>query len=292
MNKANFFIVGAPKCATTSVYRYLNSHPFVFMSKPKEVNYFSAPDIMQQNLYYKESVINTRHDYDEIFINVGNELVVGDASVSYFYYPDVPARISEYNSDAKILIILRNPVERAFSHYLMDQRLGYVKASLEEVFYNQVRYPLHYQQYFHLSQYLQPIERYISQFGKDNVKIMIDTDIKTDAKSEFDELSDFLGIDRIEYDVSRQHNVYKQPINTLISLLYSSGSIRRILQKILPRTITTNLKQYLFSTGSKPVLDNILCKELYEYFENDISKLEGLINRDLSAWRYRRGSCD
>ena len=150
MSKVNTFIVGAAKCATTSLYRYLANHPDVFMSTPKELNYFSATELKNQELYYNEKVISNLGDYEEIFHNADadGKKILGEASVSYLFYPSVPKKIFEYNKNAKIIIILRNPIERAFSHYLMDERLGYVNIGFEEIFKSKDQNPLYFQQYF------------------------------------------------------------------------------------------------------------------------------------------------
>lgn len=288
MKKVNFFIVGAPKCATTSVYRYLDSHPLVFMSKPKEINYFSSEDIKNQKLYYQEKVVTTQAAYDRIFTNVGAEHILGDASVSYFYYPNVPKRIFDYNKEAKILIILRDPVERAYSHYLMDKRLGYIDTLFENVFHNKDTYLNHFQQYFQLSMYSDPVERYISQFGERNVKILFDMDIRKDPESVYEELTEFLDIQPMAYSMNRQHNTYKEPRNPVFSALYSSGNVRRVMQKIIPRSISARLKGYVFKSSDKPILGETLKVELYRFFDDDITRLEKLINRDLSHWHQAR----
>lgn len=284
VRKANFFIVGAPKCATTSVYRYLDSHPMVFMSKPKELNYFSAEDIKEQGLYYKERVISTRTDYDNVFDKACGEKILGDASVSYFHYSSVPERIYEYNRKAKILIILRDPVERAYSHYLMDKRLGYIDTSFEDVFHNRGSFTNHFQQYFQLSLYFIPVARYMKYFGERNVKVLFDVDIMNDTELVLSELSDFLGIQNVGYAMNRQHNTYKEPRNAIVSALYSSGYIRRMAQKIVPRSVSASFKRYIFKNTDKPEVEESFKRELYRFYHDDITQLEKLIDKDLSYW--------
>ena len=130
--KVDFFIVGAPKAGTTSLYHYLNEHLEVEMSSQKEPDYFSDDALQEQGLYYGKNRIDTLDKYNNLFVNHQAKLR-GEGSVSYFFYDDVPNKIKKYNPDSKIIIMLRNPIDRAFSHYLMDYRLGLVSESFEDI---------------------------------------------------------------------------------------------------------------------------------------------------------------
>ena len=113
--KVDFFIVGAPKAGTTSLYHYLNQHPAIEMSRIKEPNFFSSKSLKESGTYYRSIIVDNQEDYHSLF-NLGNEGVLfGDASVSYLFYNDVANKIKNYNHLAKIIIVLRNPIERAFS---------------------------------------------------------------------------------------------------------------------------------------------------------------------------------
>ena len=136
--KVNTFIVGAPKAGTTSLHYYLQQHPEVCMSAIKEPNFFTAANV--SDLYYDVDPILNEDDYHLIFSDLKKK-VVGEASVSYLYYPLIADKIFEYNPKAKIIILLRNPVQRAFSHYLMDKRLGLCNVSLLEVIENPQKHP-------------------------------------------------------------------------------------------------------------------------------------------------------
>ena len=94
------------------------------MSIRKEPDFFSDREIQEQGLYYGTSWINTLSKYNSLFSSWIDEPIIGEASVSYLFYPSVPERIKLYNENSKIIIMLRNPIERAFSHYLIDYRLG------------------------------------------------------------------------------------------------------------------------------------------------------------------------
>src|SRR5262245_44057756 len=129
----NFFIVGAPKAGTTSLYEYLRRHPQVYMSPVKEPNYFSYADTVAQNLYHKEKGIEQWDEYVKLFEASNGAHAIGEASVSYLFYPEVPRRLNEKFPDARIIIVLRNPVDRAYSHYYMEHKLGYVRESFDDI---------------------------------------------------------------------------------------------------------------------------------------------------------------
>ena len=134
--KVDFFIVGAPKAGTTSLYHYLNEHPQVEMSLQKEPDYFSEAAIQEQGIYYGKNRIDTEEKYNTLFNTQKKDVIFGEGSVSYLFYPTVAQDIKAYNSMAKIIIMLRNPIDRAFSHYLMDFRLGLLSDRFKDVFNN------------------------------------------------------------------------------------------------------------------------------------------------------------
>ncbi|MFM9056644.1 MAG: sulfotransferase domain-containing protein, partial [Bacteroidota bacterium] len=117
--KTGFFIVGAAKAGTSALHHVLSLHPGVSMSSVKEPNFFSWDLIEQQQLYYETPQIRTEDSYEALFQGHPGRLR-GEASVSYLYYPAVAKRLYDYNPSAKIIIVLREPISRAQSHYGMD----------------------------------------------------------------------------------------------------------------------------------------------------------------------------
>ena len=99
MKKVDFFIVGAPKSGTTSLYHYLNEHPKIQMSVQKEPNFFSHTSLERDKLYYSNNRIDTIEKYHSLF-EIEDSNLRGDASVSYLFYKDVPKKILNYNCNA------------------------------------------------------------------------------------------------------------------------------------------------------------------------------------------------
>lgn len=281
VNKCDFFIVGAPKCGTTSLNRYLGLHPSLCLSNPKEVNYFSASDIKAQGLYYKEKLIEDAESYAGCFSHSREGDLLGEGSVSYLYYKAVPGNIYDYNPCAKIIIILRDPVDRAFSHYLMDRRLGYVSESFSNIFSNSTKYPVHYQQYFSLGKYFEQVKRYVDFFGRDQVFIINDVDLKCSTVQVLRGVCGFLGVEFCEeMYTEKSHNEYKVPRNFIVSKLYESYFLRSAVQRLIPKVMQDKVKSILFSSGGKPVLGSELNRKLNAYFEEDRKLLAKLISDD------------
>ena len=286
--KVDFFIVGAPKAGTTSLYHYLNEHPEIVMSMQKETDYFSDEDLQKQGLYYGKNRINTLEKYHSLFQNV-DQKKIGEASVSYLFYEDVPQKIKAYNSNGKIIIMLRNPVDRAFSHYLMDYRLGLISKSFESILENEkkdIKTSLFYQQYIELGQYSGQVKRYIEKFGKENVTIIFYYDFKNHVVKEVQKVYEFLEVDsKYRAEIENKHNTYSMPKNNWIRLIYSFVSFRKILNRILPKRKVRKIKEKLFIKSKKPKLSDVLRARLINLYAHDIKQLEELLSVDLSQWK-------
>ena len=120
----NFFIVGVPKSGTTSIYNYLKSHQDVFMSKKKEINFFSNQEILSQNLYYNNSVCDSMENYLKHFINSENYKVVGEASVSYLFYQNVAEKIYKFLLKNKIDVLFDDTDEHLSAKFKKFDLLG------------------------------------------------------------------------------------------------------------------------------------------------------------------------
>ena len=286
--KVDFFIVGAPKAGTTSLYHYLNEHPEIVMSRQKETDYFSDEDLQKKGLYYGKNRINTLEKYHSLFQNV-DQKKIGEASVSYLFYEDVPQKIKAYNSNGKIIIMLRNPVDRAFSHYLMDYRLGLISKSFESILENEkkdIKTSLFYQQYIELGQYSGQVKRYIEKFGKENVTIIFYYDFKNHVVKEVQKVYEFLEVDsKYRAEIENKHNTYSMPKNNWIRLIYSFVSFRKILNRILPKRKVRKIKEKLFIKSKKPKLSDVLRARLINLYAHDIKQLEELLSVDLSQWK-------
>lgn len=284
----NFFIVGTPKSGTTSLFEYLKKHPEVFMCPVKEPNFFSFLDISEQGLYYSEKGIENYNEYLKLFEEAADKKAIGEASVSYLFYKTVPYKIKKSISDAKIIIILRNPVERAFSHYLMDTRLGYTDVPFDEIVKRKSTHPfqkLYFQQYVELGLYYQQIKRYLEVFGEKQIKIFLTEDLKKDIGDVIKSVYSFLQVENIKTPgLETSHNVYRRPKNIFIEKLYQQKLLRRLIKKTIPQQFLSDIKSAMLIKDKKPILAPSIKSYLNNYFLNDLKKTEALIGRDLSIW--------
>lgn len=286
-NKPNFFIVGTPKAGTTSLYHYLDEHPEVFVSPVKETNFFSYNEIKDQGLFYGEEHISTLAQYESQFVNAGSAKAIGEASVSYLFYPSVPAKIKQYSPDAKIIVILRNPVERGYSHYLMDKRLGLVRVPYEDIIEKKGithKNELFYQQYVSLGCYYEQLKRYIDQFGRDSVKVFLQEDLIADMDKTMTSIYQFLGVDTdFKLLDDKSYNTFSAPKNKIIEKLYAARGFRK-LAKAIAGNSSEKVKNLFMTKGKKVQLTDTLKCKLLEIYKEDVLATQELIGRDLQHW--------
>ena len=284
----NFIIVGAPKSGTTSLYHYLSEHPQVFMSEPKEVNYFSREEIEAQGLYYSDFKVKDFDSYKMLFSKGTDKKAVGEGSVSYLFYPETAKKIKAVLPNIKIIILLRNPLERGYSHYLMDFRLGLVDLTYDEIVFKTVKHKnldLYYQQYVELGLYYQQVARYVDFFGSKQVKIYLQEDLRNNPESIIEDLYDYLEVDKsFTPNIDQEYNSFSMPKNGLIQKIYGSYIVRATLSKLVPNSMKELLLNTFFERTKKPKLSIKTEELLLALYKIDIENLEKLINLDLSNW--------
>ena len=287
MKKVDFFIVGAPKAGTTSLYHYLNEHSEIEMSSQKEPDFFSDQSLQKQKLYYDKNRIDTLEKYNSLFERE-DVILRGDSSVSYLFYEDVPHKIITYNPDAKIIIMLRNPIDRAFSHYLMDYSLGLISESFETIIQKQSKHKnanLFYQQYIQVSEYTKQIKRYLEVFSMDNIHFIDYEDFKNDTSDVVNSVFLFLGVnDDFQPYLKKKYNTYTAPKNSLIRYVYSFVAFRKMVANILSKNLTKTIRNLLFRSDKKPQLTELTRNFLKKHFESDVRELSELLNKDFTKW--------
>lgn len=288
MNKPNFLIVGAAKSGTTSLYHYLKQHPDVFMPEFKEPHYFVREQVkerLHRGVYDKET-------YDALFQDA-KEPLVGEASVFYlFYYQEAISNIlSELGVDTKIVIILRNPIERCYSAYQYVSRNNImetwpIEKALDQeaarLAKNTRLTPMAYYQQMGL--YADAVEAYKAAFA--NVHVMLYDDFKSDAKKSMSHLGEFLVIEGLDqFDLATQHNVggrqWKHPI--LKQLFVTNSVLKKAAKKIIgsPKWVSQ-----LRAAGEEKVvpINSAIRQRLIRYYKSDVLRLEKIIDRNLQMW--------
>jgi len=297
MNKlANFLIIGAQKAGTTSLYEYLDQHPDIFMSKPKEPHFFADDNKYSKGLEY----------YSKFFAECKEEIMIGDASTSYSTYLNckkIIQRIYKFNPKIKLIYILRNPISRAYSSYWWNIRMQAEPLSFEEAL-KQEENRIHKDNaeefdrwsYKKRGLYSYIIKQYLKYFPKENLKVILLEDLKTSAIKTCNDIFEFLSVKK--FDVTSldddQINKAALPTNKFVQRFLSKpGIILNFTSYFLKYTIGQQNKKKLHDFINKKTLktlEYLPMKEstfeyLVKYFENDIKKMENFLNRDLSQWQ-------
>jgi len=228
-----------------------------------------------------------------LFAKADSHRVVGDASPSYLWHPEVPRRIREAAPEARIAIILRDPVERAYSHYLMDYREGaqhrrFYPALLADMNRAEKGWGISYL-YFELGLYARQVRRYLETFKPERVKILLFDDFRRDAKSVLHELGNFLELDPRPLDAidtSKHYNSYAAPRNQFLRRVAGAKLPRLLGQLIVPRSVGVFVfERFFLKHRPKPPIDTRARDLLYSLYESELDELEKLMGRSLPELR-------
>jgi hypothetical protein len=294
----NFFLVGAAKAGTTSIYAYLSQHPQVFFPAIKEPHFFTqvrpAPD--QQ---YLIEAVSKRSSYLRLYARAGGHRVIGDASPSYLWHPQVPQRIRAEVPEAKIALVLRDPVERAYSHYLMDYREGAQSRPFYQALLNDMARPdkgwgVSYL-YYELGLYAEQVQRYLDMFKPERVKILMFDQFRRDPQLVLHELADFLRLDPVPLaaiDTSRKYNSYAAPRNQLLRRIAGAKISRLLGQTLMPHWMGALIFERIFlRQAAKPPIDPRARDLLCTLYDRELDRLEKLLGRALPelrrSWAYQ-----
>ena len=293
--KPNFIIIGAMKAATTSLYTYIKQHPDIFMTKVKEPMFFNN---FNQNTDFKvlgnkSKKVNSLLDYFSMFSSVKNESAIGEASPAYIYNENAPHLIKEHLPDVKIIAILRQPTDRAYSNFLHTKRADRenVNSFEQAIKIEKERISDNWSPLYHYIQkgfYSVQLKRYYNLFPKENIKVYLFEDVVKNPKETLKDIFKFLNVDEnIEIDVSKKSNVSGTPKGILGFILkkmrYYNLMPKFAISDYLPTFMVNLLFKSVYKNTEK--LDSVLRKELTDkYYREEILKLEKLIDRDLSNW--------
>ena len=284
-NKVNLFIIGSAKSGTTSLHDYLDQHPNICMSSVKEPNFFSCQDIKNDNLYYLDApLIHRTEDYEKLF-KPNEDKYLGESSVSYMYYPNAVKRIKKYNPQAKIIMLLRNPVERAFSHYLMDYSSGYINCDFGQLIRNEQVHSVAYQQVVKYGLYFEQIKRVLEEFPKENVLVLISENSLNNLKRTMVEIEEFLELNEFSDYSFNVKNSYLAAKSGFIKQVYRSPKAKLILKKLISKKLKDSLK-LRFLSAKKPLMHETDRAFLLKLYEKDLILLSELIDTDLNGiWK-------
>jgi hypothetical protein len=290
MTMPNFLIIGAMKSGTTALYYYLEQHPEIYMSPVKEPNFFSSQE--QENAADAVTNIGT---YQHLFRGGSGKKALGEASHSYLYEPRAAAEIKRYVPEAKLIAILRNPIDRAYSHFLHMVRTGmeplddFAQALREEEV--RIHKERTFQDYIGRGLYYQQLKRYFGTFPQEQVRVYLYEDLSGAPISTVQDAFRFLKVDdSFVPDVSLRRNVSGQPkYKTLDGLLRRQSRIKHAAKIYLPARMRWRLSKTFDDLKTRnlaepPPVQSKVRRHLIGVYREDILKVQELIHRDLSGW--------
>ncbi|TWT97619.1 Sulfotransferase domain protein [Botrimarina colliarenosi] len=254
LRSPNFFLVGAAKSGTTALAKHLAGHPDVFVSKPKEPNYYAFHEgerpsckgpIDEKRLYdvlLKYSVTEKRA-YQSLFADAGEATAVGEASVRYLYEPFTAARIASDHPDARVLIILRDPVERMHSHYHMNLHKGVEPLAFERALKAEDDrvaagwgWDWHYRR---VGMYAEQVRRFVNQFGEDQVLTVFHRDLAGEPLAVWRLVCEHLRVSA-EFTPEFQQKVLvgRTPRSRLLKrLVWDDGFVKSMARALVPSAL-------------------------------------------------------
>lgn len=290
MTLPNFFIIGAMKAGTTLLWDVLNQHPDTFMSQRKEPHYFS---FLSEGFFALEGARAARMElstYQALFADSGNALAIGEASTSYLRTPGVAEQIHQLIPAAKLICVLRNPVERAYSHYLWMVRLGietestFAAALAQEQ--SRIRQDSSYGRYLTTGQYHHQLQNYLHLFSREQIFICLLEDLTHKPAETYTQIYDFLGIDNTFVgDMGIRRNPSGRPKSRWLNDLISRPNpLRDFMQPRLPKWLYRQITHLRDANLVKSAVEIELQQRLIEYYRHDVEALQVLLGRDLTQW--------
>jgi len=300
MTLPNFLIIGTAKAGTTSLNNYLDEHPQIYMSPRKELNFFAIEGERQDDYcgnFQGDSdtpnFITNLETYCRFFEKVSNQVAIGEASPLYLLSPKAPDTIKHYIPDVKLIAILRDPVERAYSDFLFNLSRGAepiadfsqaIEAEPERICQN-YWFRWHYKQ---RGFYYAQLKRYFDRFTSNQIKVYLYEDFQSESLSVLNDIFVFLGVDdKFCPNISQKYNVTSIPKNrTLNKFLDSRNPTSSFLRKFVSPELRKSVKSRLlnFNRRPKPPLLPEVRKQLIEEYREDILKLQELLDKDLTSW--------
>ncbi|MEM8612252.1 MAG: sulfotransferase [Cyanobacteria bacterium P01_H01_bin.105] len=289
-----FVIIGVQKAGTTSIYNYLNQHPQVYMSPVKETDFFNKdwenlPADVQSR---KKNGIVTWDRYTQLFARATDEhIALGEVSPNYMLnYLTSAKQIQQRLPNAKLIAVLRDPVERACSNYLMNMRDATGKqTSLAE----QVRSRGSSSYVLLKGKYYESLKYFFEVCGRHRVDVFFYDDLRQNSQRFMQSLYQSIGVNP-DFDVntSKKAQTAKVPKNQALNrLLKTQNPVRSVatgIMQIVPKELRHQLRERLITLNSQDKQKAKFTEEdiilLRQYYREDILQLQDLLQHDLSAW--------
>jgi hypothetical protein len=291
-----FLVIGAAKSGTTALWTFLRQHPDVFMPDHKEPQYFAFAEGEKPTFRGPATTIGravtSRSAYQDLFAAAADARAVGEASNLYLYVDGAAERIAHELPEAKLVAILRQPADRAFSAYQHLKRQGREPAPDFEAALaaeaQRIREGWGFLwRYRDFGFYGRQLRRYAARFDRDRMLVHLHEDLEADAEATMRRTYEFLEVDpTFTPDLGARPNRGGVPRSGLRGALLSRRNpIRRLLAPAMPSGMRNRARSVADRQAlSRERLDPVLRWRLTDEFREDIEELAGLLDRDLGAW--------
>ncbi len=283
----NFFLVGGKKCGTTSLYSKLGDHPAIAFPY-KEIHYFTyaglAPELARK---LPATVVTSEDAYHRLFAPLADTPVRGDASPSYLTDREAAGRIRDAVPEAKVVAVLRHPVDRMFSDYLHERRAGREPAETFEEALAHDGQPGR-QDYRWKSTYVPHIERWRSLYPDDQLCFLVYDDYVADPVRFLQGIFAFLGIDADYVPTNAERWTRRGGVarSQMVSRATRAPALRSAARTLLPARLRARAARSIYKANTvRPAIAPETRARLLADTRDDVAGVEALLDRDLSAWR-------
>lgn len=296
MTLPNFAIAGAPKSGTTALWAYLAEHPDVFLASQKEPAFFTQVVGEMENGMVGTGPTHTgRYSkglewYESLFHGYSGQSAVGEASTVYLSAPDAPELMLRHIPSARLIFVLRDPVDRAYSHYWQEYRRGWRLPPFTDMLRD--HHPrLEY--YRHVGAYAEHLSRFLRSFPRDRICVLLFEELRADPLGSLSRVCEFLGIDSsFQPEALRQRfKEQKRPRNRAAARLLSSMQASPVRDRVPPplrsvlTTVGRRLIRWNLADNGYPPLSAELRMRVVGEFERDIEFVEQWTGHSLERWR-------
>lgn len=285
-------MVGAAKSGTTSLYYYLRQHPQIFLPASKECWFFAfvGQEPPPDPVFSRISLITNLEQYSDQFEPATEDQRVGECSTAYLHLwrQTIPNISSHYagQDPPGIVIVVRNPVARAYSHYMFDVQEGYVDESFEEVLARSQSGSISpYNNYLTYGQYSEQVRAYQQNFP--DVRVLVSDDLAADPSHVVRDCLEFLGVDSgTPIDTGFRANVSGAPRHKrLAALVIDDNPIKRLIKPFLSDAMRQRLRTAVLSRSlRRQPMSESAASLLRDYYKEEVTALSDLLERDLSGW--------
>ena len=302
----NVFIVGAQKCGTTAVFHYLSKHPDVFVSDPKEAKHFCVDIFKESDDFYGKprffTAFRNLNDYLSLFSGVKKKHVCVAPTLS-LYSKAAAKKIYEFNTKAKVIIMIREPVSFLHSYHnqmylnLQENEKDFSKALLLEEKRKEAKHLPHNVMfpsalyYRNVATFSEQISRYIDLFPQDNLFIRTLSDLKNNPQEFYHDLLTFLEVEDNPIDlkvINKSRSLRFRPLVSLMTKLRIGYLLKKLVGKRFYASLKKWFNTFFYVTQRRTALSEKKARELKLTFVDEVKKLETILQRDdlLDIWGY------